>query len=203
MSAFRSQYRIRSVALLLGAFLLFSVRGYSQNDSLTPKKFRIGAAIDFMGIGYHGYYYPWDNYSITTSGKLILVPSRSPWLKPYVSLGLGITTFNRIGYGTLSSGILIGKGVSYCRIGGALAIAFTEHRVRWDRGIHNGGSGTSYIPWGAQVIPTLGYTYLPRNNGLTASLYISPHFALPTYTAPGSVDQEFWVSAGISLGYLF
>jgi len=190
-------------SLVTGILFIINAHAQVSVDSSSHKNFRVATSIDFMGIGYHGYDFPSGNFGLTLSGEFVFAPIARPLLQPYLLLGLGTTMIHPLGFATFSSGILIGKNVSFCRIGIAVAVAFTEDVIQWNRGVHNGGGGIEVISWGAQAIPILGYTYLSYERGLTASIYASPHFALPTYHMPGPVESDFWISGGISVGYLF
>lgn len=192
---------IRSISTTFALLLLFVGNVLANNDSLQGRNYRIGLTAHFMGIGYHGYLYPEQNFAVTVGAEA--VGRYYSNIRPYCNLGAGFTTIYTIGYTTLSSGIFIGRRTSFLRIGAALAVAFTQHEVYWQSGMgHTGSSGSIKIPWGAQVIPTVGYTYLPSNKGVIASFYLSPHFALPTYEAPGTVNKPFVFSVGISVGFI-
>jgi hypothetical protein len=174
-----------------------------STDTLEINRFNYGVDLDFMGIGYHGYAYPMENTAITCSGKMVINSLCSPHCKPVFSLGIGTTTIHPIGFCSLSTGLLIGMDRSFFRIGGGVAVAFTEHEVYWHIDGYNGGSGgMQLISYGVQCFPLIGYTYLPRFSGITFSLYLSPHFALPTYELPGPVERKVWPSAGITVGYI-
>ena len=177
---------------------------YRDNgDSLEQREIRFGPKLDFMGIGYHDYDYPLDNFSLTASGEMILDLKRREKLKLFFSAGAGATTIHPIGYASFSSGALLGKKTSFFRIAGAFAMAFTEHEIYWHIQGYNGGiTGSERISYGVQCIPVLGYSFVPQNGGIATSIYISPHFAMRTYEAPGHVATPFWVSAGISAGYM-
>ena len=191
----------RPIHIIYIAIALFSGRLFAQRDSVRTRNFQTSVVVDFMGIGYHGYYYPEQMFAITCSGQIVARNNHK--LRLFCSAGLGAVPIFPINYATISTGILLGSNSHFFRVGGAFAVAFTKHEAHWDRGYHNGGGGTVYLSWGAQVIPVLGYTYLPSEEGITASLYLSPHYALPTYSAPGPVESQFDVSAGISVGYTF